>query len=172
MELLVGACVSLAISNSSPPARLVSQACSVVPRAGSLSPSDTKAGQAEVLLAFCTSVFADSPFPCLSFRPTAVPLQETPPLTNYAMLIHLSTSYQSHLACCTLEAFLEAIACVHTSGSRTRASRHLAYEGSESLLSLVTLGRLTCQLNGSGTPLITSNLTHLSLGWKCFTPSR
>ena len=128
------------------------------------SPSDTKTGQPQVLLAFCTLVFADSPFPCLSFRPTAVPLQETPSLTNYVMLIHPSTSYQSHLSSRMLEAFLESVACVHTSGSGMRASRHLAYEGSESLLSLVTLGRLTCWLNGSKTPLVISNLTHLSLG--------
>lgn len=129
MELLVGACVLLDTSDSRPPARLVSQACSMVPRTGRLSPNDTKAGQAEVLLAFCTLVFADSHFPCLSFMPTAVPLQETPSLTNYVMLVHPSTSYQSHLSSCTLEAFLEAIACVHTSGSGTSASRHLAYEG-------------------------------------------
>lgn len=68
------------------------------------------------------------------------------------------------MSSCMLEAFLEAIASVHTSGSGTHASGHLAYEGSEFLLSLVTLGKLTCWLNGSKTPLVTSNLTHLSLG--------
>lgn len=161
---LVEAYVLLGISNSSPPASLVSQACPMVPLAARLSPTDTKAGQAEVLLAFCSLVFADSPFHCLSFRPAEVPLQETPSLANYVILILCSTSYQSHLSSCTLEAFLEAIACVHTSGSRMRASRHLAYGGSKSLISLVTLGRLVCQLNGSKSPLVISNVTHLSLG--------
>jgi len=83
-----------------------------------------------------------APFPCLSLRLTAVLLQETPSLTTYVMLIHPSTSYQSHLFSCTLEAFLEAVACVQTSGSGTHVSGHLTYEGSESLLSLVTLGKL------------------------------
>lgn len=45
-------------------------------------------------------------------------------------------------------------------------------KASEFLLSLVTLSRLTCRLNGSKTPLVITHLTHLSPSWKRFTLSR
>lgn len=156
-----------------PPARLVSQAWSTVPRAETFSPNAQRQGELSCFWLFAPWSLLTSPFPacpsgrqqCHSRRPLL------PPTTSCWSIPPLLIRAIWPPACWRLS-WRQLPVCRARAAGHGLAGTHRAYGGTESLLSLVIFGRLMYRLNGSETPLVISNRTHLSLGWKCFTPRR